>query len=82
MHPFLDVKNLSDEDIIDRLGKAYSYLNNQVSLGHTPTVKSIEEIIQALEDERRNRMQRMVDEEYKKKNPDLNKTIDLGGLEK
>lgn len=81
MHPFLDVSKLTDEEIIERLGKAYMFMNAQVALGHDPTVRSIKEVIQSLEDERKNRMQRNMDEEYKKKYPDANKPIELGKLE-
>jgi len=81
MHPFLDVSKLSDEEIIERLGKAYVYMNAQVALGHNPTVLSIKEIIQSLEDERGQRMHRNMDEEYKRKFPDENKPIELGKLE-
>ena len=81
MHPFLDVSKLTDEDIIERLSKAHSYLNSQTALGHTPTVQSIKEIIHALEDERKSRMQKIIDEETKKKNTNLNNSIDLGKLE-
>jgi len=80
MHPFLDVAKLSDEEIIERLGKAYSYMNAQVSLGHNPTVFSIREIIQSLEDERQARQQHNMDEEFKKKYPDANNPIELGKL--
>jgi hypothetical protein len=81
MHPFLDVSKLSDEEIIERLGKAYVYMNAQVALGHNPTVLSIKEIIQSLEDERGQRMHKNMDEEYKRKFPDENKPIELGKLE-
>jgi hypothetical protein len=81
MHPFLNVKKLSNEDIIERLGRAYTYMNAQVSLGHTPTVHSIREVIQTLEDERQARMQSTMTEEYNKKFPDINKPIELGKLE-
>lgn len=81
MHPFLDVTKLTDEEIIDRLGKAYTYMNYQVSLGHNPTVQSIKEIIKTLEDERKDRLNRTMDEEYKKKYPDATAPIDLGKLE-
>jgi hypothetical protein len=81
MHPFLDVSKLSDEEIIERLGKAYSHMNYQTALGHGPTVLSIKEIIQSLEDERRQRMQHNVDEEFKRKFPDDLKPIELGKLE-
>lgn len=81
MHPFLDASKLTDEEIIERLGKAYTYMNAQVSLGHNPTVFSIKEVIQSLEDERRDRQQRNMDEEFKKKFPDTNKPLELGKLE-
>lgn len=81
MHPFLDVSKLTDEEIIERLGRAYTYMNAQVALGHNPTVLSIKEVIQSLEDERRLRQQRTTDEEFKRKYPDTNKPIELGKLE-
>lgn len=81
MHPFLDVSKLTDEEIIERLGKAYTHMNYQKQLGHSPTVLSIQEVIQALENERRDRMDKNMDAEYKKKFPDANKSIELGKLE-
>ena len=78
MHPFLDVKKLSSEEIIEKLGKAYSYMNYQVSLGHDPTVHSIKEVIQTLEDERANRIQKQMDDEYNKKFPDSSAPLDVG----
>lgn len=81
MHPFLDVSKLTDEEIIERLGKAYTYMNSQVALGHNPTVLSIKEVIQSLEDERKSRMQKNMDQEYSKKYPDSLKPIELGKLE-
>lgn len=81
MHPFLDVSKLTEEEIIERLGKAYQYMNAQSALGHSPTVHSIKEVIQSLEDERRIRLERNMDTEYKKKYPDSNKPIEVGKIE-
>lgn len=81
MHPFLDVSKLTDEEIIERLGKAYVYMNSQVSLGHNPTVLSIKEVIQSLEDERRLRMQNRMDDEFKKKYPEDLKPLELGKID-
>lgn len=81
MHPFLDVAKLSDEEIIERLGKAYTFMNMQKTLGHSPAVLSIREVIQSLEDEREKRLAKMMDEEYARKFPDANKPIELGKLE-
>lgn len=81
MHPFLNVSKLSDEEIINRLGKAYQYMNAQVALGHNPTVQSIKDVVQSLESERHNRMMKTMDEEQKRKYPDSNNPIELGKLE-
>ena len=81
MHPFLDVSKLSDEEIIERLGRAYTYMNAQIGLGHNPTVFSIKEVIQSLEDERRERQERTMDQEFRKKYPDMDKPLELGKLE-
>lgn len=81
MHPFLDVKKLTDDEILTRLGKAYQYMNVQAALGHTPTVISIQEVIQSLEDERQSRQFSIRDEEFKKKYPTANNSIDIGKLE-
>ena len=81
MHPFLNVSKLSDEEIIERLGRAYMFMNAQKMLGHTPTVMSIQEVIQSLEDERRSRMDKLIGDEYKRKYPDIDKPIELGKLE-
>lgn len=81
MHPFLDVAKLTDEEIIERLGKAYTFMNMQKTLGHTPAVLSIREVIQSLENERSTRMQKLVDDEYSRKFPNANKPIELGKLE-
>ena len=56
-------------------------MNAQIGLGHNPTVFSIKEVIQDLEDERRDRQQRTMDQEFKKKYPDMDKPIELGKLE-
>jgi hypothetical protein len=81
MHPFLDVSKLTDEEIIERLGKAYTHMNYQIALGHSPTVLSIKEVIQSLEDERRSPMQKIMAEETKKKYPKMDEPIELGKLE-
>jgi hypothetical protein len=81
MHPFLDTSKLTDEEIIERLGKAYLFMNTQVALGHTPTVLSIKDVIQSLEDERSKRLQNLIDDEFKRKFPDDLKPIEIGKLE-
>ncbi len=81
MHPFLDVSKLTDEEILERLGRAYTHMNAQIGLGHNPTVFSIREVIQSLEDERRERQRRTMDDEFKKKHPDANAPLELGKLD-
>lgn len=81
MHPFLDTTKFSDDELIEKLGKAYMFMNAQVALGHNPTVVSIKEVIEALEEERQTRMHKIMQEEHKKKNPDTNQPFELGKLE-
>jgi hypothetical protein len=81
MHPFLDVTKLTDEEIISRLSRAYTYMNTQVGLGHNPTVTSIKEVIESLENERRERQLRTSDNEFNKKYPNSHKPLELGKLE-
>jgi hypothetical protein len=81
MHPFLDVAKLTDEEIIERLGRAYTFMNMQKTLGHSPAVLSIKEVIQSLEDERSKRMQKIMDDEYSRKFPKSNEPIELGKIE-
>lgn len=81
MHPFLDVSKLTDEEIIEKLGKAYTHMNAQMQLGHNATVTSINEIIQDLEGERNNRLEKAMADEFKKKYPNQSAPIDLGKLE-
>ena len=81
MHPFLDVSKLTDEEIIEKLGKAYGFMNSQVALGHNPTVMSIREVIQSLEDERQSRIELTRDLEYNKKYPEKDKPLEFGELE-
>jgi nucleoid-associated protein YejK len=81
MHPFLDASKLTDEEIIERLGRAYTYMNAQVMLGHNPTVHSIKEVIQTLEDVRLERQQKSSEDEFNKKYPDKNKPLELGKLD-
>ena len=81
MHPFLDVSKLTDEEITEKLGRAYIYMNAQVALGHNPTVYSIKEIIQSLEEERHKRLMQHSDDEYKRKFPKANDPIEIGKLE-
>jgi hypothetical protein len=81
MHPFLDTSKLTDEEIIDRIGKAYNYMNAQAALGHKMTADSIREVIHALEEEKRSRMFKSSLEESKKKNPNSNNPIELGKTE-
>lgn len=67
-HPFLDLKKLSDEEILDKLKTANSFMNYQISMGRTITVESIKQVIEALEEERRTRlMDRQLQEASKHK---------------
>lgn len=75
MHPFLDTSKLTDEELIQKLNQANSFLYMQHSLGHTPTVESIKEVIKSLEAERTTRMSSLAEQAFKKSG---NNSIDIG----
>lgn len=81
MHPFIDPKKLSDDEILAKIGTAYQYLNVQSQLGHDPTVASIKDVVESLENERRERLDALASEERKKKNPKELDPITLGDLD-
>ena len=76
MHPFLDTSKLTDEEIMDKLKKAYLALQYHTSVGRNPTVQSIKEIIDALEMERQERTAKSRLEMQKKSSE-----IEIGKLE-
>lgn len=80
MHPFLDAKKLTDEELIDKIGKARLHMNAQIELGHTPTVNSIREVLEALELEQETRMSDRMNEKSEEKNADDLSPIDIGKL--
>lgn len=79
-HPFLDTSKLTDDQLLDRLDRAYQYLHAQTQLGHTPTVESIKAVIEALSEERATRIQKFAHTELAKKINNTD-TIELGKLE-
>jgi hypothetical protein len=82
MHPFLNTSKLTLEEIVEKINKANLYLNQQASLGHNPTVLSIQEVIKYLEEEKNTRMQKLIDDEMKKKAPDAHAPLEVGSVDK
>ncbi len=81
MNPLIDTNKLTDDEITEKLNKAYVYMHEQMRLGHNPTVFSIKEIIETLEAEKVKRFEKTIDDEFKRKNPDHNKPIDIGKID-
>jgi len=82
MHPFMDPRSMTDDQLYDKIAQAQSYLAMQSALGHQPAVESIENILFALESERQDRFMRTVEEETKKQNPHMLDPINIGVTEK
>jgi len=80
-NPFLDSKNLTDEQILEKIGKANSYFYEQHKLGHTQTIDSIKSVLQTLQDEKNDRIEKLATEEHKSKNPKDLEPITLGDLD-
>jgi hypothetical protein len=81
MHPFLDPRNLTDEEILEKIGEAHYFLHTQTLLGHDPTVLSIREVLSTLELEKYQRLEKLAADEHKKKNPKALDPITLGDLD-
>ena len=52
MHPLFNPDSLSDDELQDKLGKAYEQLHYQHQLGRQTMLNSIRQTIDALEHER------------------------------
>ena len=81
MHPFLDPRNLTDDEILEKIGEARYFLHVQTLLGHDPTVLSIKEVLSTLELEKQQRLEKLSEDEQKKKNPKSLDPITLGDLD-
>lgn len=81
MNPLIDITTLSDEEIVNRINKAYKYLEMQTTLGHTPTVESIKSVIETLEIEKSRRMAQSQSDEFRKKYPKDLDPIDIGTID-
>lgn len=81
LHPHFDPSTITDDQLYDKLNKAYQYLSQQEQLGHNPTVASIQHAILALENEKMSRFEAQMAAETDKHNEDLLKPINLGTIE-
>ena len=82
MHPFLDLKDISDDQLLEKIQKCQRSMAYQQSLGHTDTVKSIEQVLDSLLIEQQTRLQNAMEEEINKKNPTRYDSIDIGYCDK
>jgi len=81
MNPIYDPAALTDDELLEKIGKANAFMHIQSELGHTPTVDSIKHVLESLELERITRFQNQTTEEQKKKNPKSLDAITLGELD-
>lgn len=80
---FMNTAILTDDEVTERLSKARNYRAFQHQMGHTPTVQSIDLVIDQLENEQTSRMQKKLAAELTKKSnmPDQYKRIELGSID-
>lgn len=81
INPLYNVKDLTDDQILEKLKKCYTSLENYNRLGHNSMVDSIESTIATLELEQRDRMTTNMSGEFEKINPDHLKPINIGHCE-
>lgn len=81
MHPFLNVKAMSDDEITKQIGKYQRYLNEQTQYGRNDVIQSIEGILDALSFERLERTRAaQIKQDIGVENEGL-KSINLGKIE-
>lgn len=80
-HPLFDPKDLSDDDLLERLQKSRNYLGQQTQLGHDYTVESIEAIVRTLEGEQERRFEKQRDEANTQTIEEALNSIELGKVE-
>lgn len=81
MHPFMDPKKMTDDQLYDKISQAKQYLGMQQNLGHQSAVDSIEAVILSLELERQDRLEHNIKEETEKQHPDMFDPINLGKIQ-
>lgn len=81
MHPLFDPKNLTDDQIIEKLQKSREYLAQQSQLGHDFTVDSIEMVVRTLELEQVARFTKVQETENKDSIVKALESIELGKVD-
>jgi hypothetical protein len=82
MHPFLNTKDLTDDQLLEKIMKCKQTIAYQSSLGHMDAVDSIEQILDSLILEQQNRQHSTQEAEINKKNPTRYDPIDVGYCDK
>jgi hypothetical protein len=78
-HPFIDAKELTNEQLQQRIQKCQTLLYAEMMGGHTGMVDSIRQSLEVYEQEFSERVFLQRQEEFAKKNPD--ETIEIGTIQ-
>lgn len=79
-HPFFDEKELSDEQIVEKINKLHLQLNHAESYGQNQMAESIRLLILTLQNEQEERFYMAQEEKLKKEKIDTTSPITLGDL--
>lgn len=80
-HPFLDLSEVSDEEIIERIVKCQSYKAFESRMGSQSMTHSIDQMLMALTAEFENRRHRLVTDDKKKRGAVKSEIIEIGTIE-
>lgn len=77
-YPFINFKNLSDDELMNRITRCSQILGNEMAYGHSSIVDSARAQLQAYQFEWNERMQARARKEYFEKNPRHAGPIEIG----
>lgn len=77
-YPFINFKNLSDDELMNRIARCNQVLATESAFGHNSIVQSARAQLEAYEFEWNERMQSRARKEYFEKNPRHSEPIEIG----
>lgn len=80
-HPFLNLEEKTDDELLETLNTIYARLNHASSYGQNQMVAELNIMIDQIIEEQDRRIRKSIEEQLKKKKIDTSANITLGDIE-